>query len=106
VITAGENEYAPLTADNIGSDNEVVLFKAQAYEVLADAKVEKMNGNQNKLTISVTELYSEHKFEYAPGTFMINNNAADTYKVGPYHVYVDTKGNNQIRACKVTGFIE
>ncbi|MCL1875552.1 MAG: hypothetical protein FWF87_04770 [Synergistaceae bacterium] len=106
VITAGENEYAKLTVDNIGPDNKVILFKAQAFEVVADAKVEKLNGNQNKLTIFVTELYNDHEVEYVPVTFMINNNAAGTYKVGPYNVYVDTKGNTQIRECKVLGFVE
>ena len=34
-------------------------------------------------------------------TLKINNNAAGAYEVGGYKVYVDTKGNDQIRACYI-----
>ena len=64
------------------------------------AVVEKLNGNKNNLTITVTGTYADgSKKEVAKKTFSINNNAADTYEVGDYKVYVDTKGNTQIRAC-------
>jgi len=32
---------------------------------------------------------------------LINNNAAGTYQVGIYRVYVDTKGNTQIHECYI-----
>ena len=32
---------------------------------------------------------------------LISNNAAGTYAVGKYKVYVDTKGNDQIRECYI-----
>jgi len=62
------------------------------------AFVTKLNGNQNDLTISVKEVYANGKVNTVTATFKINNNAAGTYKVGDYKVYVDTKGNTQINA--------
>ena len=63
------------------------------------AYVTKLTGNQNDLTITVTELYSDGSTVTIKRTIKINNNAAGTYEVGDYKVYVDTKGNDQIRAC-------
>ena len=65
------------------------------------AYIEQLNGNKNDLTITVTEIYEDGTEEVFTATFSINNNAADTYTVGPYKVYVDTKGNDQIRDCYV-----
>ena len=61
------------------------------------AFVTKLNGNQNDLTITVKELYSDGSSESITATIKINNNAAGIYNVGNYKVYVDTKGNTQIR---------
>jgi hypothetical protein len=63
------------------------------------AWVQKLNGNQNELNIAVTELYSDGSVEVFTWIGRINNNAAGFYTVGDYTVYVDTKGNTQIRAC-------
>jgi hypothetical protein len=104
VIVPGEDDYAKLSAENIGLRNEVVIFKVLPIEIVANAVVEKLNGNKNSLTIIVTELYHNHEVEYKPITFTIDNNSAGTYVVGPYKVYVDTKGNTQIRACYVVGY--
>jgi len=65
------------------------------------ASVEKLTGNQNRLTITVAELYPDGRENVITNVFMIPNNAAGTYQVGEYQVYVDTKGNIQIRACYV-----
>ena len=61
------------------------------------AFVTKLNGNQNDLTISIVELFDDGVKNVITVTLKINNNAAGTYKVGDYKVYVDTKGNTQIR---------
>ena len=66
-----------------------------------EASVEKLNGNQNRLTITVTEFYPDGTENVITETFMIRNNAADTYNVGGYSIYADTKGNIQIRQCEV-----
>ncbi|MDR0296128.1 MAG: VWA domain-containing protein [Prevotellaceae bacterium] len=58
------------------------------------AKVDKLTGNQNRLWITVTDTKGT-----TTENFMIDNNAAGTYQVGNYGVYVDTKGNTQIRTC-------
>ena len=66
-----------------------------------EANVEKLQGNQNRLTITVTELYPDGRENVITEVFMIPNNAAGTFQVGEYQVYVDTKGNIQIRECYI-----
>lgn len=65
------------------------------------ASVEQLPGNTNKLTIKVSEALSDGNTNVISETFSIRNNAADTYEVGNYKVYVDTKGNTQIRECYI-----
>jgi len=66
------------------------------------AFVTKLNGNKNNLTIMVDVLYGNGDLkEVIEKTFSIDNNAANTYEVGSYKVYVDTKGNVQIRECYI-----
>ena len=65
------------------------------------ASVEKLTGNKNNLTITIFVDYADYDMEIIEKTFSIDNNAANTYVVGPYKVYVDTKGNTQIRACYI-----
>ncbi|MFA1819989.1 endo-1,4-beta-xylanase [Virgibacillus oceani] len=66
------------------------------------ATVERLKGNQNRLTVIVKELYSDGSTDEAfTEELLIRNNAADVYQVGPYKVYVDTKGNDQIRECYI-----
>ena len=74
---------------------------ATIEDVSTSASVEKLNGNQNNLTITITEVYSNGMTNIITETVKINNNAAGTYEVGNYKVYVDTKGNDQIRACYI-----
>ncbi len=65
------------------------------------ASVMKLNGYENELTITVTDVYAVGLAKTYTETFTINNNAAGTYNIGPYRVYVDTKGNIQIRQCYI-----
>jgi predicted acyl esterase len=76
-------------------------LKSKLDSLVPVAVVEKLNGNKNNLSIDVTETYEDTKVVVHKKIFSIDNNAADTYVVGPYKVYVDTKGNTQIRACYV-----
>jgi len=69
--------------------------------VTPSAYVTKLNGNKNNLTITITERYSDGVTKAIKETFSINNNAAGSYTVGNYRVYVDTKGNDQIRECYI-----
>jgi len=73
----------------------------KVVDVIPAAEVTKLNGNKNDLTITLTEKLFDGTIITITKTFSINNNAADTYTVGPYTVYVDTKGNTQIRACYI-----
>ncbi|MCL2163521.1 MAG: hypothetical protein FWH55_03805 [Oscillospiraceae bacterium] len=86
--------------DMIGTDVEVGLRPVGA-EATPSAFVTKLNGNKNDLTISIVEELSYGQINVYTQTFSINNNAAGSYQVGPYLVYVDTKGNDQIRACYI-----
>jgi hypothetical protein len=65
------------------------------------ASVKKLTGNKNDLTITITEKLSDGTINVLSKTFSIDNNAAATYTIGSYKVYVDTKGNTQIRACYI-----
>jgi len=71
--------------------------------------VDKKNGNKNDLTIKVAEyFYLDGKVVFTrvlSKKFEINNNAAGTYDVYGYKVYVDTKGNTQIRELKIVDFV-
>jgi len=102
-IFADKEGYSALTADNIGSNNEVAIFSVSEIFLGATptAWVEKLNGNKNNLYITVIEDYASGKVEVFEAKISIDNNAAGTYQVGPYKVYVDTKGNTQIRACYI-----
>ena len=76
-------------------------------KVSVTAKVTKQNGNTNLLTITLTESYSTGEVFTFSKVYTIHNNAADIYEIAAstdyksdvYKVYVDTKGNDQIRAC-------
>jgi len=90
------------TCKTCGETYSVVLPKLTVNGLSADASVEKLNGNKNNLTITITELVSKAGSEKQSEvtytmTFSIDNNAAGIYEVGPYQVYVNTKGNTQIR---------
>ena len=69
--------------------------------MIPTAKVDKLNGNQNRLHIWVDVILSDGTVIQEYITVMINNNAEGTYTVGPFNVFVDTKGNDQIRAIRI-----
>jgi len=76
--------------------------------VTASAYVVKESGNTNDLYITATEFYIDGTSIEFTTMFVIDNNAADYYPMdtasGVYTVYVDTKGNIQIRACEIVDF--
>jgi hypothetical protein len=74
-------------------------FDNPCISVTPSAAVKKLSGNTNMLTITVTELYAGGEIGKFGAEISINNNSDGTFAVGPYKVYVDTKGNDQIRAC-------
>jgi len=74
-----------------------VLPKGPIAKIVPTAFVVKQNGNKNDLYITVTEVYGDGTTIEFTQMHVINNNAAGKYKVGDYNVYVDTKGNVQIR---------
>jgi hypothetical protein len=67
----------------------------------ATASVEKINGNQNRLTITVTEKLPDGTTNIITEVFIISNNATSIYNVGSYKVYVVTKGNDQVIECYI-----
>ena len=72
----------------------------------AAAYVNKLTGNKNELVITVTETYFDNSKKTIIKSFTINNNAANTYQVDNYKIYVDTKGNTQIREIYIVSVSE
>ena len=92
------------------ADDYPVLWPSEiepVYELIGavpSASVKQLNGSTNDLTVTVTETFSNGIDGYDVPTvitFSIKNNAAGTYDVGGYKVYVDTKGNTQVRECYI-----
>ncbi|MCL1970849.1 MAG: hypothetical protein FWF66_05285, partial [Candidatus Bathyarchaeota archaeon] len=65
------------------------------------AFVTKLNGNQNDLTITITEKLSNGATNIIEETLKISNNAKGTYPIGSYNVYVATSGNTRIDECYI-----
>ena len=84
----------------------ISTYNTKGKVVTPTASVEKQSGNKNLLTVTVTETYPSIDWNVvSTEKFSIDNNAAGTYKVGSYNVYVDTKGNTQIRDCYIASSI-
>ena len=86
------------------NDNNFALLSVngkQIVDVTPIAVVEKLNGNKNNLHITVIVDLSFGESIVLEKTFSIDNNSAGTYTIDPFKVYVDTKGNTQIRACYI-----
>ena len=81
---------------SIPTEKEVAVVS-----VVPAASVKKLNGNKNDLIVDVTETFSDGSTNKITRTVSINNNAAGSYEVGSYAVYVDTKGSDQIRQCYI-----
>ena len=91
-----------LTIDGVTSNIfNLTVAKPELVSAAPTAFVTKLTGNKNDLTITITEEYANGLVITATETFSINNNAAGAYAVGGYDVYVDTKGNTQIRECYI-----
>jgi hypothetical protein len=100
-FTGWDEDFSCITDDlmvtaQYEKDETVTLVSATP-----SASVIKQNGNKNTLTITIVEVYSDASRVTIVESFTIDNNAADTYSVRDYRVYVDTKGNNQIRECVI-----
>lgn len=99
-VDAGAN-YAVVVYDGSEIIGAVILPVVTGVSATPSATVERLKGNQNRLTVTVTEVYSDDSTETLTEEILIKNNAADVYQVGPYKVYVDTKGNNKIHKCYI-----
>ena len=108
--------YNPAAYDALDFDLNAVYFAVVDGSVSVDAAddfpveligatpsafVEVLKGNKNNLTVTVDETFSDGSANKITVTFSIDNNAAGFYNVGSYVVYVDTKGNDQIRQCYI-----
>jgi len=96
-----------VTFDNGGKSEttgnlNIIITASEYIGAEATAFVTKLTGNQNDLTITVTEFFADGLIA-APlkQTFRINNNAAGFYSLGGYRVYVNTKGNDKIFDCYI-----
>ena len=93
------------TTYQVNADNSLKVIDSYTIDktivATSSAHVTKLNGNKNDLTIIVTQKLADGTIRPLTKSFSINNNAAGTYTVGSYRVYVDTKGNTQIRDCRI-----
>jgi hypothetical protein len=87
--------------DETQKGNIVAPIDVKVVSATPTASVKQLNGNKNDLTITITEKLSDGTITVISKTFSIDNNAAATYTVGSYNIYVDTKGNTQIRDCRI-----
>ena len=101
VAAGASGNFTTALLDNEGAVPTYAALIVLLDEAVPSAYVEKMNGNKNSLTVTVTEYYSDGSSAEFKETFLINNNAAGTYEVNGYSVYVDTKGNTQVRECRI-----
>ncbi|WP_213453257.1 pectate lyase family protein [Rhizomonospora bruguierae] len=88
--------------------SRVYAVNGHLVSATPSARVQKLAGATNDLTITVRETYSggatgRTTTSDLTKTFRIHNNAAGTYDVGPYRVYVSTAGNTQIRQIRIVG---
>jgi poly(3-hydroxybutyrate) depolymerase len=103
----GGTQYASLATVgqlSMQANASELMWEDLKVELLSEtpsASVKKLSGNKNELTVSVTKVYDNGKRDVVTETYTINNNAADIYKVDDYKVYVDTKGNTQVRDCYI-----
>ncbi|QIK70995.1 hypothetical protein G7070_00245 [Propioniciclava coleopterorum] len=67
------------------------------------AVVTKLTGNRNEVTITVTDRDAAGATAVYSATVQIAKNSAGTFPVGPYQVFVDTKGNTQVREVRIVG---
>ena len=85
----------------IAATNAPAEIKVEGATV--SAIVEKLNGNQNRLLITIEDNSGSNT-----KSFFVANNAEDVYTIstnaGEYKVYVDVKGNTQVRACYIIKF--
>ena len=116
-VNVVESTGRPVVAD--GSNRTLVralptwddLIGVRVVEILSPlsvtpfAVVQKLNGNKNNLTVTVVETYERGAVQFQE-TFSIDNNAANTYAVGDYIVYVATKGNDKIEQCYIKEVLE
>jgi hypothetical protein len=80
-----------------------LFAQSKVISTQLQASVTKLAGNKNEATITITEEFYDGTFNIISATFPINNNAAGVYMVGDYNVYLDTKGNDQVRECYIVG---
>ena len=91
-------EYAAwLVREGISNEEE----PAYVVQAIPSARVERDNGNTNRLYITLTEYFSDGTLLETKVQFVIRNNASGTFTIqteaAEYAVFVNTQGNTQIR---------
>lgn len=84
-----------------GSSDWARAYLVDGATVAPSASVERSKGRLNELAITVTATSPQGVVQQHAATVKIANNAAGTYEVGPYRVYVDTVGNTRVRDIRI-----
>ena len=70
-------------------------------KVVPTAYVIKTTGNTNQLFITISEYYPNNVVKSETYQIIAKNNDATVYKAGKYNVYVNVKGNTDVRECRL-----
>ena len=90
------NIYGKRTDGRYAMELTTTVIPAYVVSVTPTAVIEKLNGNNNNITITVEEKYSDGSVKTFEETFSIANNADGVFNVGEYSVYVATTGVTKI----------
>lgn len=82
-------------------DNDPIDTPPALVTVTPAAWVEQLSGNQNRLFVTVTEVFDDGSQVLTFESFLIRNNDAVTVEVAGHHVFVNTQGNTQIRELRL-----
>jgi Purple acid Phosphatase, N-terminal domain/Calcineurin-like phosphoesterase len=104
IVSMTVNTFSCITYQ-VNADNSLKVIDSYTIDktivATPSAHVTQLNGNKNDLTITINQKLADGTIRPLTKSFSINNNAAGTYTVGSYRVYVNTKGNTQIRDCRI-----
>ena len=87
----------PSFENNLSIWQLVDVLRASETTATVTASVKNLRGNENELTITVTETGRAGETTEYTAVHRIRNNASGTFDVGPYRVYVESQGPAGIR---------
>ena len=86
-------------------DLDLILAPVSIFGTIVDVEysafITRLNGNQNDLTITVTEYFEDGGINKLTDTFRIDNNGSGLFIIGNYEIFINTQGNDRIRELRM-----